>query len=505
MLNPPILSDSVPSDSAIKEARHALWQMGCLEWKLGVTQKKIYDFFHDKIKDKIIVINASRRLGKTFALVIMAFEQCLQQERSIVKLIQPEAKMIRTNVRPIIDEILVDCPLDLVPTYNSQDNIYRFPNGSQIQLAGTDNGNYMKLRGGNGHLILIDEAGFCSDLEHMINYVLIPTTTLTKGRIVLSSTTPPIPDHEFIKYMEVAEVEDRLTRKTIYDALEDDKTTENPRITREIIYDIIRAIPGGAASDSFRTEYLCEKISNSKDSVVPEFTKEVQDRTISEWHRPAFCDKYTAMDIGTLDLTAILFGYYDYEHAVLVVEDEVILSKQEVSSKNIAKHVKEKETLLWTDRITGEQDRPYLRISDNNLILINDLRQSPHFLNFIATEKHNKNAYLNKMKIMISENRIIIHPRCKNLISHLRTATWDRTGNDFKRSADNGHYDCVMALCYWVRNLEESRNPFPKGYQYRKFGTNAFFKNTEFKEPIKKNHEALNNMFKPMSSFRRTK
>ena len=249
-----------------------------LEWKLDVTQKKIYDFFKGR-KEKTIVVNASRRLGKSYALIIVAFEQALQHPKSIIKFLQPEVKMIRTNIRPIIDEITVDCPPELMPEFRTQDNIYYFKNGSQIQLAGTDNGNYMKLRGGNSHLCLIDEAGFCTDLKHIIDYILIPTTTLTKGRIILSSTTPPTPDHEFIGYMESAEVKGTFIKKTIYDAVEDNIGVPNPRITEEIVQEIISAIDGGADSDSFRTEYLCEKIFNSSSSVVPEFTAEIEKDT----------------------------------------------------------------------------------------------------------------------------------------------------------------------------------------------------------------------------------
>jgi Terminase large subunit, T4likevirus-type, N-terminal len=495
--------DVNPTDAEIKAARYALWEMGCLEWKLDISQLDIYKFFHDR-KDKVIVVNASRRLGKTYALVIMAFEQCLQQERSVVKFIQPEVKMIRTNVRPIIDEILVDCPMHLAPTYNSQDNIYRFPNGSQIQLAGTDNGNYMKIRGGNGHLIIIDEAGFCSDLQHMINYVLIPTTTLTKGRIILSSTTPPQPDHEFNEYMDVAEIEGRFIRKTIYDALEDNKRAVEPRITKEIIQEIIGAIPGGEDSDAFRTEYLCERITNSDDSVVGEFTQDVQKQTVVEWRRPVFCDKYVSMDIGFKDLTVILFGYYDFESAVLVIEDEIKLKGQEVSAATVSKLVKAKEKELWTNEITGEIETPYMRVADNNLIFLNDLRNPPYNLNFMATEKHNKDAYINQMKIMIGDFRIIIHPRCKTLVSHLTNATWDKTRKDYKRSADNGHYDGVDALAYLVRNLNQSHNPFPPGYHMRKLQSGAYFANPNATQTnVNPQLKAFDNMFKPKSSFRK--
>jgi hypothetical protein len=96
--------DVNPTDAEIKAARYALWEMGCLEWKLDISQLDIYKFFHDR-KDKVIVVNASRRLGKTYALVIMAFEQCLQQERSVVKFIQ-------LNNRTFLLKTLLKCHND---------------------------------------------------------------------------------------------------------------------------------------------------------------------------------------------------------------------------------------------------------------------------------------------------------------------------------------------------------------------------------------------------------
>lgn len=486
------------SDNDIKEARYALWEMGCLEWKLTPTQQKIYDFFHGRT-DKTIIVNASRRLGKSFLLVIMAFEECLKNPGSVVKFLQPQTNMIRTNIRPIFDEILIDCPPSLAPIYNTQDNIYRFPNGSQIQLAGTDNGHYMKLRGGNSNLCLVDEAGFCTELDHIINYVLIPTTTLTEGRIILSSTTPPEPDHDFIRYMDDAEVESRLIKKTIYDALEDDRELEQPRITDRVIGGILASLKnkGGANSDSFRTEYLCEVIRNSNESVIPEFTDEIRRDCVVEWRQPIYADKYVSMDIGVNDLTVILFGYYDFDNAVLVIQDEAVLKGHDVGSKNVTSIVKQKETELWTNALTAEQEEPYKRISDNNLLFLNDLRSAPYYLNFLPTEKHNKDVYINKLRIMVSERRIIINPKCVTLISHLSKATWDKNKKEFRRSSDSGHFDAVDALAYLVRNLDSDRNPYPKGFHFQRYGERGnYFINPYYKEPVNSNAQQLGSLFK---------
>lgn len=497
----------VVPDKIIKEARARLWEMGVLEWKLDVTQKKLYDFYHGK-SDKTIVINCSRRLGKSYLLTIMAIEQCLKHPKSIVKFLQPEVKMIRMNIRPVMEEILEDCPVTLRPTFKTQDNIYVFPNGSEIHLAGTDNGNHEKLRGGNAHLALIDEAGFCSELKYIINSILIPTTTLTRGRIVLSSTTPPNPDHEFVKYMQHAEEKDTLARKTIFDAVEDNKSELNPRITEEVVADIVKSMPNGVEDDAFRTEYLCEVIFNSAESVVPEFNKEVQDDTILNWPKPVFYDRYTSMDIGFEDLTVILFGYWDFDNAVLVIEREFVINGPSMTTKVVAENIRKIENNLWTNALTGEFEAPYLRVSDNNLILINDL-QKEYGLTFLPTEKHNKDAYLNQMRNMVQARQIIIHPECKTLISHLKSATWDKSRKSYKRSPDNGHYDAVDALAYLVRNVDMNRNPYPKGYNYsklaKKSGSGNVFLNPNFKEQNEQSYEKLKRMFERKSSFRQKK
>lgn len=484
----------VISEKEIKEARARLWAMGILEWKLDITQKKIYDFYNQN-PNKTITVNASRRLGKSYLLTIMAIEQCLRHPKSIVKFLQPEVKMIRTNIRPVMAEILDDCPKELRPEFKTQDNMYVFPNGSEIHLAGTDNGNHEKLRGGNSHLAIIDEAGFCSELQYIVNSILIPTTTLTKGRIILSSTTPPNPDHEFITYMNSAEKNNSLIRKTILDAVADNQGAVNPRLTEEIVADIVKSMPGGADDDAFRTEYLCEVIFNSDDAVVPEFIEAEKDIVVP-WPKPAFYDKYVAMDIGFVDLTVVLFGFWDFDHGVLVIEEEFVINGTKLTTTTLAENIKKVEELLWTNPMTGEFEAPYRRVSDNNLIVINDL-QRDHGLTFLPTDKANKDANINALRNMISARQIAINPKCKTLISHLKSATWDKSHKSFRRSSDNAHFDAVDSLTYMVRNIDKTRSPYPKGYRHSQIGSySSRFVSPHAKPEANQSYEQLAKLFK---------
>ena len=134
-----------PDSKLVLEARAILWNAGSLEWKLDTTQKSLYNFFWDKLKEKVIVVNASRRLGKSYFLITLALEQCIKYPKSIVKYIQPETGMIRKNLNPDFEQMIADCPREMRPRFSTQDNMWIFPNGSKIHLAGTDNGNYDKL------------------------------------------------------------------------------------------------------------------------------------------------------------------------------------------------------------------------------------------------------------------------------------------------------------------------------------------------------------------------
>lgn len=358
----------------------------------------------------------------------------------------------------------------------------------------------------NCHVAIVDEAGFCSDLSHILKYILVPTTTLTRGRIIFASTTPPTPDHEFIQYMEAAEASGRLIRKTIFDAVEDGIVSNSTRkITMEMVNEIITEyeVDGGVNSDAFRTEYLCEIIFNSDDSVLPEFTKEVQEEVVKNWPRPAFSDNYVAMDVGFTDMTAIIFAYYDYDNAVIVIEDEYHVRGQEVTAKKVSEQIFSIEDKLWTNPTTGELNKPYMRYSDNNLIFINELAIEYDCF-FTPTEKQNKASYITKLKTWIKEHRVIINPRCTTLLAHMRGATWDKNKKEYKRNTvDKHHYDFVDALVYLVRNIDEFKSPYPKGYKYAKLGSadDVFYKESYYNNSSSEQYSKLKEQFTPKSSF----
>lgn len=464
-----------------KEAKKRLWEKGLTYWKLDSNQQGMRDFINASQK-KISVLVCSRQLGKTYALCCIAIEECLQKPNRKVMIIAPEVKMIKNILYPRMREILQDCPDDLLPKYKTNDHKYEFPNGSEIQLAGTDSGNAESIRGTTAHLCIVDEAGFCSDLNYIIKSILIPTTTTTRGKIILSSTPPKTNDHEFKKFWEKSELDSTLFKRTIYD---------NPRLTEKDIEDLAESV-GGKDSDDWRREYLCEAIISDQDAVVPEFTKDLQEKIIKEWPRPAYYDAYASMDIGVRDLTVVLFAYYDFKNGKIVIEDEIVLSGHQMVTDVLAETIKSKEKALWVHNLTKESKEPYLRVADNNnLILLNDLHIK-HKLHFMPIQKDNSDAALNNMRLMLKQQKIIINPRCKTLIYHLQNAIWNKNRTSYLRSQDNGHFDAIDSIKYLCRGMQLNRNPYPHHYQFEKTEDLFFSKDHSPSDPL---HDSIKKMF----------
>lgn len=456
------MENNSQKELAKKAALKELWRRAELSFKLDSVQKELYNVFYNSTH-KISTWLLSRRNGKTFLLCVLALEQCIRKSNSIVKFVAPTQKQIKTVVRPIFRQILQDCPEEISPEFRPSDNIYYFPNGSEIQLAGSDGGHADNLRGTDSDLFFIDEAGTCSDLDNIIKSILLPTTLITKGRGILASTPPKLSEHDFLKYIEEAEGRGSLIKKTIDD---------NPRITEQQRLDLIEEL-GGIDSEETRRELFCEIIKDAKTSVIPEFNKKLEKEIVKEWPKPPFFDSYEAMDIGGKDWTAVLYAYYDFRANRLIIEDETVLDFQQegVNTKKLVEEINKKEKQLWTNPISQEYRKPYLRVSDIDYLFTNEiLNQSKllfkqeEWINFQITKKDHLEAAINNLRVLIASKKIIIHPRCTNLIRHLNNVKWNKSKDKFAKSLDGSHYDTIAALIYLARNIDFRKNPYPAGY-----------------------------------------
>lgn len=447
-----------------EEARRYLWEIGELSFKLDANQIQLKESYLNSIS-RTIVWAASRRIGKSYTLCVLAIEKCLTKKNAIVKYLASTQKDVRDIIRPLMRELIADAPDEIRPIEKKAEGIWYFPStGSQIKIMGCDGGRADSGRGSNSDLCLIDEAGFVDDLKYIVRSILKPTMILTKGRLILASTPPKSPSHEFVIFMNQAILDGSFTRKTVFD---------NPRLTKQDIIEIAEEDCGGMETTDFRREYLAQVVTDKDLAIIPEF-EDAEIDIVKEWKKPPFYNAYVSMDVGAKDLTVVLFGYHDFKANKLIIEDEYVVTGKDFTTDRLAKEIKAKEKVLFRDEFTYETKDPYKRVSDNNLILINDL-QRMHGLLFRPTRKDDADTALNNVRILIADKKIIINPRCKVLISHLKAGIWDKSKTKFARSALKfGHFDAIDSLKYMVRNVNFQANPFPANYE-KPYGENAFY------------------------------
>lgn len=429
-------------DSLITEG----WFRGNLSYKFHTTQKKI-DQAYKSSKGQLFVGNCSRQLGKSFWAAIKAVETAIRIPNAQVRYGSAFHSDLTQFIIPTFIKILEDCPPTLKPTYKTSGSSFIFPNGSRIRLVGLDK-NPDSLRGNTLDLIVLDEVGFVDTLDYVYKSILIPATThRPNAKIIMISTPPSTPAHPFMDYVQRAEAEGSYAKFTIYD---------NPLINESTIERLMKEA-GGKDSTTFRREYLGEFITDSDLAIIPEWSDDHAKALEKDEFYP-FYHKYVAMDLGVKDFTAVVFGHYDFKKATLFIEDELVLNGPTLTTDKLKESIITIEESLWA------KQKPYRRISDNNnLMLLQDLT-TLHNLPFMPTNKDTLEAMINEVRLLVKAGRIIISPKCKLTIGSLKYGVWDSKRSGFARSSTYGHFDCLAALVYLVRNLDKHTNPIPYTY-----------------------------------------
>lgn len=434
------------STEEIQRLKEIAWFRGELKWKLKPHQFQIYDAIVANLALKF-VIAASRRFGKTFILCLYAIEQCIRHPEFQVRFAAPTGKALKKIINPIFRTILKDCPASIKPEFHFGEQLWRFPNGSELHIAGTDGGGAENLRGTASNLNIIDEAGSCDSLAYLYQDILLPQTLTTGGMTILASTPSVTPAHDFYEIAQEAREEGNFIKFTVYD---------NTSLTQEQIEEYAAEM-GGITSTSFRREFLCEDVVESEMAMIPEWSAQYAIK-LEKDPLYSFYDKYTALDIGVRHFTAIIFGYYNFNTATMVIEKEIKIKGAGVTTDEIARLVRETEQELWGDQ------KPHKRISDNNnLILINDLL-TLHGLPFLTTTKDNLHAMVNNTRMWVKQGRLLVNPEAAYTVGCLGQAVWNSNRTMMAESRVMGHYDALAAIIYLTRNIDQNHNPIPANY-----------------------------------------
>jgi hypothetical protein len=434
-----------------------LWKRGTLHWLLRPHQKVIYDKLREILAspDPMLnsyVIDCARQFGKSFIMFLISVENCLQEPFSTVVYVGP----LKSQVNEIINGhtfnvMFATCPNELKPKYDG--STLQFPNGSRVRLAGTDNKNYSNLRGGAAHLVILDEAGFMSDLEIGVLPTVEPMTKTTGGKVIFASTPPDTLDHDYIQILRDHEEQGLISTYTIWD----DKSLDEIQLQK-----IINQCRGRDTT-KFKREYECKRIVESSIQVVPELTEELCEKLkITEDYRTDplmnYYHRYIVVDTGVRDKTAVIFASYDYRRKKIIVESSLDLQGSDYNTSRLAQMIKDKRDELWPENFVG--DLRYIA-DNNNLVVINDLNII-YKLPFIGTTKGRLDEMVQKVRDWVYDERILFAPDAIEVLLCSRFAIWAKSRTEFARSAKYGHYDLTASLTYLVRNIDEWKDPLPK-------------------------------------------
>jgi hypothetical protein len=189
-------------------------------------------------------------------------------------------------------------------------------------------------------------------------------------------------------------------------------------------------------------------------AVVPEFAKHAS-AIIQPAPAPTYEAPLVAMDVGFADFHAILYGYWNFREAKLVVQAEDVL--QRATTDRIAQAMKAKEATLWG---ANKGKTSPQRWSDVDLRLIADLWEM-HKLSVTPTAKDDLEAQVNNVRLLVKDEKVIIDPACVTLIRQLRTGVWKDNRREFERTKSEGHFDALAAFVYFARNADRYTNPYP--------------------------------------------
>jgi hypothetical protein len=452
----------VPTDA--EKAIEASWQVGRLYVHLNPSQRKIYDAYKgSKDKNTRFVVNCSRKIGKSVLGMFVAAETCIQKGNALVAFIAPTIDDVQKYARQLVEVAFATCPDYIKPRLTRTELI--FPNGSRVLFRGVGKGqgsSYNNLRSFAFDLIVLDEAGFSSHLDEIVDGALMSTLLPRKGNMLMLSTPPVTPDHAFPGYCEAAKLDGAYIELTIRDS----------HYPVDVQDKFIKEL-GGILSHKVQREYFCKFIVDKDLQLCPEWKADYEtDVPLDDGFKYLF--KYEFMDQGWTDKSVCEFAYVRHQkgrQSQLVFVDEISMQAPEQTTDLLAERIKAKEKELFD---TYEIKR---RIADNNTpSMLQDfiLRHQLYF--YPVESKTYLDVMVSDLRELVREGRILVSPKCVQLIGCLRNGVWTKTksgarGKEFDRSKAYGHYDGFAAAMYGVRSADLVTNPLPPEFKHNEENT----------------------------------
>lgn len=497
------------------------WTRGDLRWLLRDHQVEDYDAFRDfnverqvpeyqdwiierdALYDNLWLDECGRRYGKSAKWLITDVEEATRRKDSRGLIACAFQKNIGEIIVPLTKLLFSKAPEGYFPHYYStrgaeHECLYIPATGSIIKLVGLDL-HPDATRGQFLDFAHISEAAFVRGLGDLIRSTIMPQfQDRPWAWIALESSTAKVRDCEFnTEFREDARKRGTYRKHTIRD---------NTSLTEKDIAREERR-SGGKESAACKRELYCEETREETLMVVPEFDRARHVKPAGVTPKYAHC--YVGMDPGEGDPLGLIWGFYDFLRAKLVIQKS--FAKSNFRTGDAARMIKRVEHELWgtshrDEPGTPKRDmelrktpmltiadalqtagglvweppvtaltywdyaqntfapNPFRRISDIDARMVGDLAIE-HSIVFQKTAKDDAYAQEAALRHAFAQDWIEIWEENGDLERQLESGMWELDSHgrrrDWARSPTLGHLDCVAALIYLWRNLSREKNPAP--------------------------------------------
>ncbi len=471
-----------PEELTDEQLNEALWSAGETRHILAPEQRVLPDLVLRRPFDddgnpravlpssvKRVVAHWSRRWGKSTSAQHIGDTICRRTPfRNVIHgfpTADTATKVTRDNARALFKT----CPLHLTPRWRVQGGFFEYPNGSRYYVRGLETESDIEnALGFAADFIIFDEAGFIRYLDYAISCMSPMMLGRPDAMMLIVSSRARDPYHPFYRECDKAEVQGAFIKRTIWES-----TRYDEREIREFAADC-----GGEDSNEWLADYMCERIVDVEFAILPEFTTFRDTCVVEDWPRPEYYNTFTDLDLGWHpDFTFGVFGYYDFENATIVIEDEFVVSQ--MTTDVLATELKAGEARQFASywARVAQHHPPQIMTRQGRVITVrgpvNHMRTQDvdkqiqadlsvlHELPINQAFNHDPKSQVNRTRMAIKDGRLKINVRCKNLIAHCAAGQWNKNRTSFERIPGFGHFDGVAALCIAVAHCDTTTNPFP--------------------------------------------
>lgn len=463
--------------AARNEAAYELWSDGDLDYILHDDLQTRCHRFTCNWKESHpnsalpIIWDMHRASGKTFMLCLMCAERGMRYPGQEIRFgAETEGKceqIVEPNFRKIFQEFM---PEGFIAEYRKDkaSPYYElwnptWPEGSypsRIWIIGCRERADIH-RGKRSHMVVLDECREIDEFEYVAKVVFGPHfATMENPVYIMSSTPPESMDHAWSRIYRTQAMEEGryfCGPSRDHNGYEGNKDWSEEDDQRML--EVFRS----KESTDWKREMLCEHISDPTRLLIPEFDRKIHVR--DSYERPEFYIPVVVADGGYIDYFACLYGYVDFVHQKLIVEDSII--EKRLNLGQIHQKTRKLAEDLYAEPMVDECGNMKMgfkvnprRHADMKPVELAELDEVYHWP-FVAADNHDPDSQIAALRDRMARNQIIILSKNEVLIRQLGNAIRDPKGK-LTRSEEYGHWDAVMALVYMARVAPWNVNPRPK-------------------------------------------